>query len=219
MLIAPTFRHIEHGLSSYERRDGLRIAGLVFCRPESPLAREEIFPSLAYYHFRSGPATNFYFAGFDQGTSVRSEANIKAGEAGISWHYSAKSFNDLRRDVERRSTWRYSGGCDLIVVGVDFGETTGRAHLDFSSVVTARLDEMRAEGLIPRVDVFFEQLFRFAEVFQGEQAANAFSNEHGWRLTKEALRDLLISAVPAAVQTRAKAAFHYAAKDTTRPAV
>lgn len=216
MLTAATYRQISDSLSRYERRDGLKLAVLVFCRPESPLAREEIFPSLSYYHFRSGPATNFYFAGFDQATGHEREAVVIAGEAGIRWKYSARGFNDLRRDVERRTTWVYSGGCDLVVTGVRFGSTSQRARLDFTSAVTAKLDEMRAEGIIPRVDAFLENLFRFADTFQGDRAAHAFSSSAGRRLSKEALRDLLIGTIPQALQARANAAFHYAAKDASR---
>jgi hypothetical protein len=217
MLAAASYIQILDSLSHYERRDGLRLAVLVFCRPESPLAREEIFPSLSYYHFRSGPATNFYFAGFEQAEAPDGEAVVMAGEAGIRWKYSAKGFNDLRREIERRTTWVYSGGCDLVVTGVRFASTSSRAQLDFSSTVTAKLDEMRSEGIIPRVDAFLEGLFRFADTFQGDRAAHAFSSSVGRRLSKEALRDLLIGTIPGALQARANAAFHYAAKDASRP--
>ena len=136
MLAAASYKQILQDLSRYDSRSGLRIAGIVFARPETPLAREEIFPSIGYYHFRSGPATNFYFAGFDEYTgNAPSSLIVSDAESGIRWGYSARSFNELRRELERHTRWVYSGGCDLLVMGVSFTQSTGTARLDFSSAI------------------------------------------------------------------------------------
>lgn len=41
-----------------------RMVGIVFARPNSPLARSEIIPQLNDWHFRSGDHIDFYFAGY-----------------------------------------------------------------------------------------------------------------------------------------------------------
>jgi hypothetical protein len=62
MIPAISYRQVCNNLASYfhaGRR--VRLVGLVFCRPQARLAREEIIPSLPYFHCRSGEHCNFYF--------------------------------------------------------------------------------------------------------------------------------------------------------------
>src|SRR5688572_6394124 len=65
-----------------------RLLGLVFCRPDKALAKQEILPSLPYYHRRSGKNVDFYFAGFDD--KLVSE---RAGDAILSGNPSKPVWN------------------------------------------------------------------------------------------------------------------------------
>ena len=51
----------------------VRMVGIVFARPNSPLAKSEIIPQIADWHFRSGNHIDFFFAGY---TTSRTSSRI-----------------------------------------------------------------------------------------------------------------------------------------------
>src|SRR5437667_457455 len=43
----------------------VRMVGLLFARPDVPLAQVEVVPNLDYFHYRSGKHIDFFCAGYD----------------------------------------------------------------------------------------------------------------------------------------------------------
>jgi hypothetical protein len=150
----------------------VRLLGLIFCRPDNKLAREEILPSLAYYHDRSRKNIDFYFAGFDKGTTHESaDIIVSSGiPAKPEWAFKLKSFDEFREEIEKHTRWHYSGGSDFILVNCCYDEK-GEPHLDYDSAVILTLEALRQQGWLPDVGMFFEKIFRHCEQFERNDEA------------------------------------------------
>ncbi len=194
-----------------------RLVGLVFCRPEAPLAKQWIFPSLPYYHRRSGKNTAFYFGGYSPGApSVFNQTEVPVdGPVGKKWLYSARAFDEFRRAVQKKTKWEYSGGCDLILANVKFDGV--HAVLDFSSSVVLRLEHLQELPAAPDVSTLFEKIFQYAEQQHEDDPAWGFSDRMGIKLAKGALFTFLLSFLPSESRKEAKAAFRFIAQDISKP--
>jgi hypothetical protein len=181
----------------------VRMVGLLFARPEIPFVASEIVPSLPYYHLRSGKHINFYCSGFlpDWNPSLNPD------------RYSNRAFEQFRFEIEGRSTWRYSGGADLLLTNARFDGQI--AWLDFSSAISADLIKMKADGAIHSVDSFFEAIFRYAQNQDGSDPTWGFSDQQGKRVAGSAFKSLLISLLPKGLQDDARRAFHFAVSDVS----
>src|SRR5262245_40301582 len=112
-LLTNTFREKE--LSQPDR--AVRLTGILFARPTSPLAKAEITPNLDDLHHRSGKHIQFLCAGYRVGGD--SQPGDQA-EVNSNWVFSAERFNAFRAEMEEVTTWRYSGGVDLILINARY---------------------------------------------------------------------------------------------------
>ena len=190
-------------------RTTVRMVGLFFIRPDTGFASTEVIPSLGYYHLRSGKHINFYCAGFEIGWEP---ARLQPEEQ--RYFYSDDTFDNLRRDIEARCSWRYSGGADLLILNA---RDLGRAELDFSCVICANLIKMKAEGAILSVDEYFEKIVRFTEDQSGSDPTWGFSDSLGHQGIVNGLKGLLVAALPKGIQDEAKRAFHNVVRDVSSP--
>ena len=199
----------------------VRLAGLLFARPTSPLAQKEIIPNLAYFHARSGEHVNFYCGGYWAGDLPPDPGRVRVGNG---WMYSDASFDSFRQEVERRSAWRYSGGADLILLNATFrrrsflqralaaGEAT-EVVLDFSSAIALQLETLRKDEVIPGVEQLFESIFRYAEAQDGRDPAWGFSQAVAGSHAGSFLLDLVLSLLPGKLGKSAKDLSHFAIRD------
>lgn len=145
----------------------VRMVGLLFVRPQSPLARDEILPSLDYFHHRSANEIDFFCAGYGAYWEKRQEMFpdqlvVNSGTY-HNWLFSAQWFNKFRHEVEHSSSWQYSGATDLILTNAVYDLSNKTADLDFSKAIVFPLDKMKYNGAIYSVEMFFEDIIRFAE--------------------------------------------------------
>ena len=174
-------------------------------RPGTTLGTE-ITPSLSYYHHRSGEHINFYCPGFEIGWEperLQPEEN--------QFFYDPSDFERFRKEIERRSKWRYSGGTDLLLVNARFDET--EANLDFSSAIAADLIKMKAVAAIDSIDSYIEKIIRSAETQDGSDPTWGFSDKLGVDSIFSGLKGLLIDALPKGLQKEGDRAFHYVVSD------
>ncbi|MBC8434125.1 MAG: hypothetical protein H8D96_19630 [Desulfobacterales bacterium] len=196
-----------------------RLIGIVFSRPELELSKNEIIPSLPYFHFRTQGNICFYFAGYakekDSGWDLFTDLykEIRGPEGSI-WYYLPSLFNDYRIDVENKTKWRYSGGSDLILTNIRF-DKSGEAHLDFSSAVVLYLDKLNEINTMPNISKCFEKIFQYAEKQDPDDPAWGFSDWSGVSLAKGAFLEMLFSWLPSFGKKSIKAAFNLVASDIT----
>ena len=153
----------------------LWLVGIVLCRPQLKLAREEIIPSLSFFHRESGKNIDFFFAGFDEKPADDSDnVPIKTGiSSRPDWNFNLDEFGRFADEIRRKTDnrYRYTGGCDLILVNCLHSET-GDAWLDFNDSALASLEILRNQGRLPDTSHFFKNIFDYCK------AVNA--TDSGW---------------------------------------
>jgi len=224
--LPPTYGRFMWSLTRYLLRTGehehlpldrFRMVVLLFARPELPLSKEEIIPSLPYYHVRSGRAVNFYCAGYKTGVGFPDDVLI-AQVGGYDCFFSTERFNTARTEITAHSTWEYSGGCDLILVNAGLRMTSDwppqpKAYLDFSTAISVNLEKMKAEQAIDSVAGFFERIIKFTESYDGSDPTWGFSDAEAKTLAGSALKSVVLSLVPKPIREHIKQAFHFAVRD------
>jgi len=191
----------------------VRMVGLLFAPAEAPLAQEQVLPSLNYFHHRSGNNIDFFCAGYRRYGYGPEYDERPVTDDQPPWILSAREYDSLRREIERRSSWRYSGEVDLLLMNADFGGRREQAALNFKSAVVCDLDKMISDGAINSVRRFFEQIFQFAESASGEDPTWGFSDRMGIQAGGSALKRLLLSVLPRGLGDDYRRAEHFVIRD------
>ncbi|MCK0506072.1 hypothetical protein [Aromatoleum anaerobium] len=189
------------------------MVGIIFARPNSPLAKSEIIPQLNDWHIRSGDHIDFYFVGYTYPhppTQDYIEVDIPGSDP---WLYSAKSFNALRKEIESRTTWQYGGGCELLLTNARFDSTAKAAYFDFSSAICCQLDAMKTDHAIQSIERFFETVFRFAESANDEDPTWGFSDSQGVSAVGSALKHVVLGLLPKGLDAEYKKTEHFAVRN------
>ncbi len=190
-----------------------RMVGIVFARPNSPLAKSEIIPQLNDWHFRSGDHIDFYFIGYTYSHPPVPGYTEVAIPGADPWLYSAESFNALRKEVESRTSWQYGGGCELLLTNARFSPRSNTANFDFSSTICCQLDAMKSDQAIQSVERFFETVFRFAESANDEDPTWGFSDVQGIDVAGSALKRVVLGLLPKNLGAEYKKVEHFAVRD------
>jgi hypothetical protein len=191
----------------------IRLTGLLFARPENKLAREEILSSLSYFDERSGDHVNVYCPGY----SKSGAGTVIAEVSGVKWTFSVPRFNEIRKQLESQTKWRYSGGVDLILLNARTGSESDKEVLDFSSVVSVNFEKLKQEKAIDSVQKFFEQIFQYAERCNGTDPAWGVSDRFGGKLAGSAFKQLILSLLPKPIRKQIEQAFNFAVTDISNP--
>lgn len=195
----------------------VRMVGIIFASPNSPLAKSEILPRIADWHQRSGEHIDFYFAGY-HGPNPEATKAIRVPVPGYEdWIYVPQHFDEFREVVEHYSKWQYSGGCDLLLVNSRIPDDDDYAELDFSSAIVCQLDSMKDDKAITSVEQFFESIFRFAESSKASEPTWGFSDKQGIRAAGSALKRVVLSLLlPGKLDDEVRRAKHFAVRDISR---
>lgn len=194
----------------------VRMVGVVFARPNSPLTKAEIVPQINDWHYRSGDHIDFFFAGYTAPhppVAGYVEVAIPGSEP---WLYSAERFDAFRKEFESRTTWRHGGSAELLLLNAHFDSPSKKAQLDFSSMVCCQLDLMKADQAIQSVERFFESVFRFAESADDTDPTWSFSDKQGLGIAGSALKRVVLSLLPKGLDAEYKKAEHFAVRDVAR---
>jgi hypothetical protein len=192
---------------------GIRMVGLLFAPREASLARDEIVPSLDYFHHRSGDHVDFFCAGYSRYGHTPGERPVTDDDP--PWMFSAEAFDRFRRDIERRSRWRYSGEADLLLMNGKCGNDERSASLDFGTSIVCDLERMIRDGAIHSCRRFFEDVCRFAEEVQAPDPTWGFSDEMGVRTAGSALKRVILSLLPKEIGGDYRRAEHFVIRDVS----
>lgn len=205
---------LRHEMSPTERNRNIKLAGIVFCQPHSKFAKEEILPALRYFHGRSGPCVNFYFVGYYPGQEGHpNDIKVESPIAGSEWIFSPEAFNEFRTELERSTSWQYSGGADFILVNAQFNSDPEGSCLDFGSAIAVNFDRLAQEVPSFNVGIFFENIFKSAESRSQFDIVSRISNKEGNKLIHGAIKHIVLSVLPSSFQREARAAFNYVVTD------
>ena len=131
-----------------------RIVGILFTRPTSNLAENEILKSLNYYHHRSGEDIDFYLPGYGAyWNNDYPDGEVVCNIDGTKWSFSTKEYAKFIEKMSKNSKWKYNGESELILV--DFVEQ----DIDYSNTVSIELDQAIRDKAIVSISNFFEKIF------------------------------------------------------------
>lgn len=193
-----------------------RMVGFLFARPSSSLAKDEIVPNLDYFHGRSGDHFDFFGAGYALGPEPDRQHSRVIGSRGDFWVFNLKEFDAFRREIESRTSWAYSGGCDLLLSNAQFDPSIERASIEFSTSIVCQLDAMRKDNAIFSIEQFFEQIIRFTESTSHSDPTWGFSDSQGVAIAGSALKRLVLSLLPKKLGEDAQRLQHLAVRDVQR---
>jgi hypothetical protein len=196
-------------------RRRVRMIGLCFARPASALAKNEVFPQIPDWHYRSGSHIDFFFPGFTDYSQEEGALEIVMAGRGT-WYYSPKLFDTFRQQIETRTRWKYSGGNDLILVNARYREDLGEPEIDFSSAIVCQLDSMKEAKAFPNIEQYFESIFRFAEETSDRDPTWGFSDRKAVAIGGSALQRVALSLLPGGIGAEVEKAKHFAVKDIGR---
>jgi hypothetical protein len=194
------------------------MVGLLFARPESQIGREEIVPSLDYFHYRSGNNIDFFCAGCRRYGPSRQDGEQRVTQPRTRdeeppWLFNVLLFERFRQQIETLSTWRYSGEADLLLMNALFDENDGRARLDFESALVCDLQRMKRDGAIETVQRFFEDVSRFAEHAPVNDPTWGFSDRMGIHSAGAGLKRIILSLLPKNLGEEYKRVEHFAVRN------
>lgn len=190
----------------------VRMTGILFAPPASQLGAREIVPNLNRFHLHSGKNIDFFCAGYAMGSAPESwntDYETLPRVQGSTWSYSDSAFDAFRRELQAESTWRYSGGCDLLLANAVRAPTDEASQLLFDQAIDLKLDEMARVGAIVSAEVFFGRIFQYAEDASGKDSTWGFSDREGVR----SLRQLVLSSLPKGLGGEVAKAACFAVRD------
>ena len=195
----------------------IRMVGILFARPELPLVKTSISQNLDYFHHRSGKNIDFFCAGYDiRGNLVRHEIDLPITKVGSSeWSFRNYQFNELRKNFEKISKWKYSGGVDLILTNVRYDSELGSVF-EFDSSILCKLDQMIKIKAIVSIENFFESIFQYAEQHTNVDPTWGFSDERGSEIVGSVFKRFIFSLLPKSIGDEVKKACKFAIIDLSR---
>lgn len=174
------------------------LIGICFARPTSQLAKSDVIPQIPDWHYRSGNSADFFFAGFSEfpldESFVELDLVVKRR-----WYYSSKAFDEFRRDIEKRTSWQYSGGSDLILCVAEWDRRRKQAVINFSLAISCQLDSMKENKAFSSVEQYFEEIFRYAENNHLAPSIVELSDRLGVQRAGQELKRAVLSLLPGQV--------------------
>lgn len=196
MLPAPSLNELRRTLSEKPAA----LIGLLFAPPYTKVASETIVPRLGYLDARSGKFLHFFCAGYfgygspNDGDPI-GEMRYPNGTV-IPWSFSQRWFADFVREIEEVTSWKYSGECDLILVGPKFSFNLHDPNVEFSEAVVLDIDTMMRDGAIHNAAQLFEAVMAFARSRQWMASIDGLSDKQGLRLVGDVASEAILKYLP-----------------------
>ena len=206
-------RVLREAFTSRYARDDVNLVGVLFVRPENRLARHDILPHINYWHFRSGNKTDFFCPGYVQDYSGQSGPEVaRVGDE--RWCFSDMRFTSFLEEFEKMTTWRYRGGCELIITNARYDKRKRKSSLDLRSALAIDLESAIDHKATRSVTELCEAVFQFAgDISTSGDPCWEFSDTLGARVLKGSLKEYLLSFLPKSLSPEAKKLVHFASRD------
>jgi hypothetical protein len=207
MNVVSSYNHLVDLLKysfQYEELDNnnSRVAGLLFARPDS-FTQDEILSGIDYFNNRSGKTIDFFCIGY-QPDFFDPKSPVMATVDGNNWAFNSKIFNDLRKQTEERTTWKYSGSVELVLFNSYFDTKTDSVKLDFSEALSIDLKKAKDSKLITSVGEVFEKIFAISENITTDNPTQEMSLKLIGDTGKKSFINILFNLLPTAIQDDAK---------------
>jgi hypothetical protein len=171
-------------LGTLPSKEGQRLASIpmaIICaRPESPAFKNDLFPSLEYYHHRSSKLVELFVIGYLPKSCNQNE--ISSAEEWSELLFDAEKFTESINEIENETTWKYSGQTDIIVTLAHLNMRqhpvvglTAQAEIDFSQAVCLSVERAIADKLISSGSTFVESVIRASRQSDADDVVTSLS--------------------------------------------
>jgi hypothetical protein len=204
----------------YWTRDGrsLRVTmcGLLFARPQTELASKEVFTELEYFDRRLGRRFHLFTAGcFPRWIPAGRYPDARHLTV-RDWRYSDKAFDDLRREIESVTSWKYKDGVELLLFNATKNRKTEAVSLDFHSALAIDLQELRRFRTSETVAYLIGRIANYCDEYEADDPTWGFSDQIGTQVGVSALWNLLVGFLPEGIRTDANAARLFVTQDLSK---
>ncbi|EGR1126280.1 hypothetical protein EFU41_18510 [Vibrio cholerae] len=187
------------------------LVAVLFCNPSTPFAKDEIIPSLNYFHKRSKQYINIFCCGFGAfgRTSDYPDMQQVGFVDGNEWFYSDEAFVTVVEEFEERTKWQYSGENELLLL--DIVKNNDIEDLTIQNAIVCNLEQMHRDKAFTSVRSLIEKLIVYAK---SDEAANAwkFSDKQGLNVAKGVLKDAILNLLPNDLKNLYQRSENYAVK-------
>jgi len=194
-------------------RDEKSFIGVLFANPHTPYVKNEILPSLEYFHHRSGENFDFYCCGYGAYWPPNQYADqlVVTSIQGANWLFSQQAFAEVVTSFEENTRWRYSGETELLLLDINKSKTTN-TKLAIESAVVLNLESMQKDQAITSGRSLFEKIIRFAQHKDG-RGAFEFSDAAGVDAARKTMKSAILSLLPTSVASGYQRAENFAVRE------
>lgn len=200
-LLKYSFQYEEQG------NNNSRVAGLLFAQPDS-FTKDEILSGIDYFHNRSGKTIDFFCIGY-QPDFFEPKFPVVATVGGNNWAFNSKIFNDLRKQTEEQTKWKYSGSAELVLFNSYFDTKTESVKLNFSDALSIDLKKAKDSKLNSSVGEVFEKIFAISESISTDNPTQEMSLKLIGDTGKKSFINILFNLLPTAIQDDTKKIYLY----------
>jgi len=211
MIEAPSLEKVKRHI----RETGNPICCILFAPSFDEIGLKQIIPRLAYLDNRTSEKIHFYCVGYMGYGHISTFPDMKelgvfkySNGTEIPWSFSQMKFAEFVNEMEDLTSWRYSGGTELIVLD---------SKADFSNAIIFKIDDMIKDKAITNVNQLIETLIQQSR--KEEKTIEDFSLNGLGEKSSQALVDSIIELLPnglkslSAIWTKGK---HYTLDDITK---
>lgn len=194
-----------------------KLIGILFAHASSELAKSEINEQLNYYYHRTGESIDIFCSGYG---AYRPPEHYPKREKvgcvdGVDWYFSDIAFDRMRKEIESKTAWQYSGETDLILINAQIGQSGGY-RLDWSCAIACNIEELIRVKAFSSCRALIERICQFAESYRGKSPVWVFSDKQGLAKAKEAFLDAILLLVPRPVRDKYKGLKQLAVRDISK---
>lgn len=195
-----------------------RVIGLLFAPPHSEFADKAIVPRMNWYHVRADYHLFVYCVGYgaylpkDEFPDLIDATKIQ----GVTWQYSDIVFDELRKEIQKRTKWKYSGEVDFLLVTAVWDAKRQQTEIDFSQSMVIVPDQAILDKAIKSFSQLFERLCDRLENANRQISTTRISDLEGLRLLAKEVLDSLIEQLPSLLRSIWKKGLHFKTTDLRR---
>ncbi|MFV8465380.1 hypothetical protein [Flavobacterium sp. LB1P62] len=188
MIEAPSLNAIKQ----HRQEHNNAICCILFAPKFSKLGYEDIIKRFGYLDSRTSERLHVYCAGYgaywnDIYAPDKEEVGVVKYSNGVSfkWEFSQKLFALFIDELELETSWKYSGGTELILLNSD---------ADFSNCIIFKIEEMIKDKVIDSANDILEALIQHSR--SDTNSLGKFSLNGVGKQTAEEIVDSVVSCLP-----------------------
>jgi len=190
------------------------IVGILFGHNEHDLMKNEFLPFLDSFNLDSQCYTHIFFAGYiseKEKDQYPDNKHVTRGPQNMEWYFSPTAFHNLREDFESRTTWKFSGGVQLLFFDAE-RISSDEVRLCIDKAIIIDLLKARDNKYIPHIEIFLNEIFSESEKLNGGNIKDIQNNAYISEL--KLLPEILLKNItPATILNEYKKLNYFTIKD------